>query len=151
MEALLRIATVLGLGGILGWVLTSIALWRIFSKAGRPGWAGLIPLYNLYVLFDIAWETKLFWYEMLLVSAAITTVFVPMEMGTLYGVCTAIAALVMGLVLMFRLANAFGKGVGFALGLILMTIPFLLILALGDAQYIPSGRKLPQGRRLGEH
>ena len=149
MEALYRMAAMLGLGGILGWVLTSIALWRIFSKAGRPGWAGLLPLYNLYVLFDIAWETKLFWYEMLLVSAAVTTVFVPMEMGTLYGVCTVIAALGLGVALLFHLARAFGKGAGFALGLILITIPFLLILALGDARY--TGKKLPEGRRLGMH
>ena len=138
----------LGLGGILGLVLIVIALWRLFDKAGRPGWAALIPLYNLYVLFDTVWETKFFWYQMILLSAAVTTAFVPMELGTLYGVSTTIAAIGLGLALMFHLAAAFGKGAGFALGLILMTVIFLLILALGDAQYTPPDGKRTVGRRL---
>lgn len=148
MEVIFRIASMLGLGGILVVVLSVTALWRLFAKAGRPGWAGLIPLYNLYVLFDIVWETKCFWYQLILVGAAVTTAFVPMEMGALYEVLTAIAAVGIGLVLMFRLARAFGKGSGFAVGLILMNTVFLLILALGDARYTPPDGRLPEGRRL---
>ena len=36
-------------------VLGIIAMWKIFEKAGEPGWAAIIPFYNLYVLFKITW------------------------------------------------------------------------------------------------
>ena len=40
--------------------LSVIALWRIFEKAGAPGWASLIPLYNMHVLYRICWQPKFF-------------------------------------------------------------------------------------------
>ena len=39
---------------IIIFVVLCIALWKIFKKAGRPGWAALIPFYNMYVLFIYA-------------------------------------------------------------------------------------------------
>ncbi|MEZ4508200.1 MAG: DUF5684 domain-containing protein [Eubacteriales bacterium] len=44
------------LGIALG-VLAIVALWKIFEKAGEPGWAAIIPFYNAYVLFKITWGT----------------------------------------------------------------------------------------------
>ena len=36
-------------------ILSLIATWRVYTKAGQPGWAALIPLYNMYILYKIAW------------------------------------------------------------------------------------------------
>ena len=29
------------------------ALWKVFVKAGHPGWAAIIPIYNIYVLLKV--------------------------------------------------------------------------------------------------
>ena len=45
---------------VLALVIVSIAgKWKMFEKAGRPGWAAIIPYYNTYVEFDIAWNNEL--------------------------------------------------------------------------------------------
>ena len=36
-------------------VFVLVCMWIIFRKAGKPGWAAIVPFYNLYVLFDITW------------------------------------------------------------------------------------------------
>lgn len=96
------------------YVLTVIAWWRIFSKAGEPGWKSLIPFYNLFILVRIAdqngWKALLF--------------LVPV-VGEVYAV-----------LLQFRLAQAFGKGLGFGFGLLFLNTVFLYLLAFGDARYV---------------
>ena len=94
--------------------------WRIFSKAGRPGWAMLIPLYNLYVYTQIV---KRPWWWMLLYL----TVLIPFA-GPL-------VALLISLLDSVRLAKTFGKSVGFGVGLALLGIIFKPILAFGSANY----------------
>ena len=98
---------------LLLYALTVIAWWRIFSKAGEPGWKSLIPFYNLVVLVHLAdgngWKALLF--------------LVPI-VGEVYAV-----------LLQFRLAQAFGKGLGFGFGLLFLNTVFLYILAFGDARY----------------
>lgn len=42
-------------------ILTLIAYWRIFTKAGVAGWKAIIPYYSGYVMFKIAWKTSVFW------------------------------------------------------------------------------------------
>ena len=95
-------------------VITLVAQWKIFVKAGKPGWACLAPFYSQYCLFDIAWGSG--W--LFLLS------FVP---------CVGF---VMAIILNIKLAQAFGKGVGFAVGLIFLPIIFLLILAFSKDEYI---------------
>lgn len=95
-------------------VLTIIASWKIYVKAGRPGWACLVPFYSQYCLFDIAWGSG--WLFLL--------TFVP---------CVNFVILIM---LYLKLAKAFGKETGFGLGLVFLNTIFMLILAFGDAQYI---------------
>ncbi len=95
-------------------VLTIIAMWKIFTKAGKPGWASIVPLYSQYCLFDIAWGNG--WLFLLC--------FIP---------CVNLVVMIM---LYIKLANAFGKGTGFGIGLILLNTIFVLILGLGDAEYI---------------
>ena len=93
--------------------LTIVANWKIFTKAGKPGWASIVPFYNLYVLFEIAGMNG--WMFLLL--------------------CVPIANIIVTIMLCIKLAKAFGKGTGFIIGLIFLTNIFTLILAFGSAQY----------------
>lgn len=94
-------------------VLSIVALWFIFQKAGEPGWAAIIPFYGTYVLFKIIRGNG--WKFLLLL--------IP------------IANVVIYIIAMCKLAKAFGKGGGFALGLIFLPVIFYCILAFGSAQY----------------
>ena len=94
-------------------VLGIIAMWKVFEKAGEPGWAALIPFYNAYVLFKITWGNG--WKFLLML--------IP------------IANIVILIITMVKLAKAFGKDGGFAVGLILLSIIFMCILAFGKAEY----------------
>ncbi len=95
-------------------VLTVIARWKIYTKAGKPGWASLIPFYTDYCMFDIAWGSG--WLFLLM--------FVP---------CVNF---VVSIMLCFKLAKAFGKGTGFGFGLLFLNTIFVLILGFGSDQYI---------------
>ncbi len=95
-------------------IFTLVALWKVFAKAGEPGWAAIVPFYNTYVLFKLAFGNG--WFFLL--------TFIP--------VVGSIALLVS----YFRLAPAFGKGAGFGLGLVFLSPIFLAILAFGDADYV---------------
>lgn len=94
-------------------VLMLVSMWKIFTKAGEPGWASLIPIYNTCVLFKIA--GKPMWWVLLLIIPIVNLVIV-------------IIALV-------GLATKFGKGGGYAVGLIFLPIIFYPMLAFGDAEY----------------
>ena len=94
-------------------VVAIVAVWKIFTKAGKPGWASIIPFYNLYVLFEIAGMNG--WLFLLL--------------------CLPIVNIVMMIMLYINLAKAFGKGTGFMIGLIFLPNIFTLILAFGSSQY----------------
>lgn len=94
-------------------VLIIAALWRIFTKAGQPGWAALIPIYNAYVLLQVAGKPG-WWLLLLLIP---------------------IVNIVIGIITLAALAAKFGKGVGFVIGLILLPIVFYPILAFGSAPY----------------
>ena len=95
-------------------VLTIIAMWKIFKKAGKPGWASIIPFYNTYCLFDLAWGNG--WLFLLSL--------VP---------CVNIVVMIM---LYFKLAKAFGKGTAFGFGLLFLNTIFFLILGFGNTEYV---------------
>ena len=95
-------------------VLGIVAMWKIFEKAGEPGWAAIIPFYNLYVLFKITWGNG--WKFLLLL--------IP------------IANIVFAIITMVKLAKAFGKSGGFAVGLIFLSIIFYCILAFDQSEYL---------------
>lgn len=95
-------------------VVMIVAMWKIYAKAGEPGWASIVPFYCNYVLFKIAMGNG--WLFLLL--------FVP------------VVNIVFGIMVYFKLAKAFGKGVGFGFGLLFLTPIFILILAFGSAEYI---------------
>jgi hypothetical protein len=98
-----------------------ISLWKVFTKAGQPGWAVLIPIYNLIVLLRIA---GLAWYW----------VFAPLIL--LIPVLGAIAYTVLAVMCIHRISTRFGQGVGFTIGLTLLGPIFWLILGFGDSKYI---------------
>ncbi|HXC16842.1 MAG TPA: DUF5684 domain-containing protein [Holophagaceae bacterium] len=107
---------------ILGVVMWSLAIamyagmWRVFSKAGRPGWAAIIPYYQFYVLIEIEEEPG-WWMLWLFVPLVNFFVFWRVFDG---------------------LAQRFGKGQGFAAGLFFLPFIFFPILGFGSAQYRPS-------------
>jgi len=94
-------------------IVMLVAYWVIFTKAGKPGWASLIPIYNVIVLLEIVGRP--IWWIVLL--------FIPLVNIVVYAI------------VIMDLATSFGKGLGFAIGLILLPYIFLLILAFGSATY----------------
>ena len=97
-------------------VLIIASMWKIFAKAGKPGWACLIPFYNLYVLIEIGGKPG--WWLLLY--------FIP------------IVNIVISILVLVGVAENFGKGAGFAIGLIFLPMIFYPILAFSDAQYVGS-------------
>jgi len=100
------------IGVVIG-LIVLVALWRVFTKAGRPGWAALIPIYNVVVVLEIAGRP--WWWLVLL--------FIP------------IVNLVVSVVYAIDLAKSFGRGVGFGLGLAFLSGIFFMILGFGSARY----------------
>ncbi|HEY2954486.1 MAG TPA: DUF5684 domain-containing protein [Candidatus Eisenbacteria bacterium] len=94
-------------------VLMVAASWKIFSKAGEAGWKSLVPIYGAVVFLRIVGRPW-WWLALLLIP---------------------IVNIIPSIIICIDLARAFGKGGGFAAGLMLLTPVFLLLLAFGDAQY----------------
>lgn len=94
-----------------------IALWKIFTKAGKPGWASLIPVYNTVILAKIAGQP--WWYGLMPLAS-----FIPF-IGWLI-------SLIFIILIYYKLAIAFGQDAVFAIGLILLPIVFLPILAFNQ-------------------
>ena len=102
-------------------VVTLIGMWKVFTKAGHPGWAVLIPVYNFILLLRIA---GLAWYW----------VFTPLII--LIPILGAIAYLVWVVWVHHRISTRFGQGVGFTIGLTLLGPIFWLILGFGSSKYV---------------
>jgi hypothetical protein len=88
-------------------------MWKTFSKAGKPGWACLVPIYNIVVMMQIAGRPA--WWTLLM--------FIP------------IVGIVVSFIVMIDIAKAFGKGVGFGLGLAFLGLIFFPILGFGSAEH----------------
>lgn len=102
------------------YVLYVIAMWKIFKKADEPGWTSIIPILNVYKLYKISMGNG--WLALLLLIPVVNVVIY--------------------IIMNIKLAKAFGKGGGFALGLILLNTIFVLILGFGKDQYIgPNGER----------
>lgn len=102
-------------------VYAIIVMWKIFTKAGQPGWAVLVPFYNLYVYTQVVQRPS--WW-MVLYFASIVPIVGPLTV------------LVISILDNLRMAKVFGKSSGFGVGLIFLGIIFQSILAFGDAKYI---------------
>jgi len=94
-------------------LLTIVGLWRIFSKAGHPGWLSLIPILNLYVALKIGGNSG--WW--------LLGLFVPLvNLYVLFRMCDGIS-------------RSFGQSLGFTLGLLFLTFVFVPLLGFGDYRY----------------
>lgn len=120
LGAFAGVAVVMFIIGLIVGVITIIANWKIFTKAGEKGWKSLIPIYNTITLFKIAGLSPL----LIFVYFASAIPFV----GWL---------IVLGLTiyLMYNLAKAFGKDSAFTVGLVLLNTIFMMILAFGKSEY----------------
>ena len=102
----------------------------LFRKLGLPGWWGIIPFWNTYNIFKKTWDVMP-WFLVYLVLAIVYG----LSSGLLLTVA-AIALFVLMVAMNMHIATAFGKGIGYCLGLTFVPIVFLPILAYGSAQYI---------------
>jgi hypothetical protein len=103
----------------LAFVLVMIAsMWKVFTKAGQPGWAVLVPIYNIIILLKMTGKPA-WWVVLFLVP---------------------IANIIVMFLVIVALAKSFGKGTGFGLGMLFFGFVFYPILGFGDAQYTaPAG------------
>ena len=90
------------------------SMWKIFTKAGQPGWACIVPIYNIYVLTQIVGRPA--WW--------IVLYFIP------------VVSIVVAIIMSIDLAKSFGKGAGFGLGLAFLSFIFYPILGFGSSQYV---------------
>ena len=99
--------------GLLIGLLMIVAMWKVFTKAGQPGWASIIPIYNLYVWCRIVGRP--WWWILLMLIPFVNFIIL--------------------IILCIDMAKSFGKGAGFGIGLAFLGIIFLPILGFGSAQY----------------
>ena len=123
---------------IVWYVFQAIADWKIFTKAGEAGWKSLIPIYNVYVEYDLCWTGVL---GLLYVAATfcanlLTSGQVVENWKVIVAGVLLIVALVLHIIQSLKLARSFGKGTGFGICLILFGPIARLVLGFGSARYI---------------
>jgi Family of unknown function (DUF5684) len=95
-------------------VLAFAGMWKVFEKAGNPGWTSLIPVYNMILLVRMAGKPDIW----------ILYMFIPL------------ANLVFGILVMMDVAKKFGQSAAFGVGMIFLPMIFYPILGFGDARYL---------------
>lgn len=95
-------------------VIMVAANWVLFTKAGKPGWASLIPFYNTWVLFEIVWGKGVMMFLM----------------------CVPFVNFVIAIMHCFKLAKAYGKSTGFGVLLLLFSPIAMPMLAFGNSSYV---------------
>jgi hypothetical protein len=132
----------LGVGAVVAlaivwFVLQAIADWKIFTKAGEAGWKSLIPIYNVYVEYEICWTGLL---GLVFVAASLVTGLIDTTNASNFVkvlvVVVWILAMILHLMQSIKLSKSFGKGVGFGLVLFFFGPIGRLILGFGSAEYI---------------
>ena len=93
------------------------SIWKVFAKAGQPGWAAIVPIYNYFVMAKMA--EKPMWWGALCLIPYVNIVFM--------------------IWIWNRIAKRFGKGPGFTVGIILLPFIFIPMLGFGDATYTADG------------
>jgi len=105
-------------------VLTYAGLWKIFVKAGKPGWAAIVPIYNLIVLIEIVGKPTI--WVLWLIIPCVNIVF--------------------AVWLTNLLSKSFGKTEGYTVGMIILPFVFIPMLGFGDATYLgPSAAEAQNG------
>ena len=106
--------------------LVIASVWRLFTKAGEPGWKALVPIYGAVVLLRLVGRP---WWWLVLMFVPVVNIVPTIK------VC-------------FDLARAFGKGAGTGLGILLLGPFFIMWLAFGDSQYVDPARSAQPAMRL---
>ncbi|MBR6223294.1 MAG: hypothetical protein IKQ71_07635 [Lachnospiraceae bacterium] len=136
LGALVGFIAFLGILTLVLYIIEVIAMWKIFTKGGQAGWKSLIPIYNYYVLYDITWQAPIgFAYGVMFFVNTLERNKIIALPGFL-SLSISLAILVLHIMQSIKMAKAFGKGTGFAIGLILLQPIFLLILGYGRAEYV---------------
>ena len=94
-------------------VLMVASLWKIYDKAGEPGWAAIIPFYNVVVLLKIVGR-PIWWLLLMMIP---------------------FVGFIIAILVMIDLAKSFGQGAGYGIGLVFLPFIFAPMLAFGDASY----------------
>jgi len=94
-------------------ILIVAGFWKTFEKAGKPGWASIIPIYNVIILLQIAGR-PIWWIVLMLIP---------------------VVNLVIGIIVALDVAKRFGKSPLFGVGLAFLGFIFYPVLGFGDAQY----------------
>ena len=107
-------------------IVMIIGMWKVFTKAGEPGWAALVPIYNVYVMVKISGK-PMWWMAVML-------------LGGIIPIGGAIAQIAASIVVGIGTAEKFGKSQGFGVGMGLLGFVFYPILGFSDAQYEGANR-----------
>ena len=110
-------------------VLQIIAMWKVFTKAGESGWKSLIPIYNVIIYYKISGVSP--WLYLIVIIAGALT-------GLENDMINALSLIVTIIITVYQtnsLAKAFGKGIGYTLGLLFLNTIFLYILGFGSSKY----------------
>lgn len=135
---------------LIWYVLQAIGLWKMFVKAGEAGWKALIPFYNVYILFKLAWQTNMFW-ALILCSVGGALLYVwalnsGLVMLAYISYALTIVAGIIKAVLCYNISLAYGHGLGYFIGLYLIDPIFIMILGFGSSRY--AGNRYENGGSL---
>ena len=127
------------IGGLIGLVISIfyiMCFWKLFKKAGKPGWFSILPIFNI-IMFYIITKTIIFLPIVLVMS--IIFAIVSNIVGDIFVILSIICLVIMGIcgiICWFKIFKAYGKGILFAI----LSIPFgfitLPIMAFGNSEYI---------------
>ncbi len=122
---------------LLYFLVTFIANWKIFVKAGESGWKALIPIYNTCITFKIAWKIRYFFPYILTVLAMNLLPFFATSLSVLlFGTLGLyLCFIIFQILFCYKLARAFDRSLFFAIGLIVLGPVFMLILAFDSSEY----------------
>lgn len=95
-------------------IVVIVGFWKTFEKAGQPGWAAIIPIYNYYIMLKIAGKSG--WWLLLFLIPLVN--------------------IIAAFIVFIEIARRFNKSTGFGVGLVLLGLVFWPILGFGDAQYL---------------
>lgn len=108
-------------------LLTVIAQWRVYSKAGQPGWTVLVPIYNLYILLKIVGKPA--WWLLMFLIPGVNFVFIIWTYNLL--------------------SKSFGHDEGYTVGLIFLPLVFHPVLGFGKSEYVgPAGMQSFSSTRI---
>jgi len=94
--------------------LVVVSMWKLFTKAGKPGWAYLIPIYNIIVILEIV-KRPVWWFVLLLIP---------------------FVNVVVGIIVMIDFVKAYGKPASHFLLMLFFSIIYLPYLAFSNAKYV---------------